>query len=77
MTTGKVISFDKNYQASDFPLEVRFYRCLGRAGTYQETSSIHSADDLHTFQDELSVRENAGEWIFIAYCLPALCEQRR
>ena len=34
------------------------------------SGSFPAAHELRAFQDELSQRENSGEWIFLAYTEP-------
>lgn len=68
MGTERVISFRKHFWTSRFPIEARRYSYGGSEGVYTLTSQIiHSPDELCEFQVELMRREEAGEWIFIAY----------
>lgn len=68
MVTQSVISFRKDYWMSNFPVEARFYQNKGIGGRCEHTSrTIHSAEDLRNFQEELDWRESSGEWMFVAY----------
>ena len=71
MVAEEVISFRKDYRMSNFPVAVQLYQCGEAGGTCILTVRIiHSAHELSAFQDELSQRENSGEWIFLAYTEP-------
>ena len=71
MVAEEVISFRKDYRMSNFPVAVQFYQCGESGGTCKLTVRIiHSAHELRAFQDELSQRENSGEWIFLVYAEP-------
>ncbi len=71
MVAEEVISFRKEYYTTRFPIEARWYQCGELGGTCILTARIvHSAHELSTFQDEMSQRENSGEWIFLVYAEP-------
>jgi hypothetical protein len=66
--TEAVISFRKHFWTTNFPIEAQLYDCGGSEGLCTLTSQIiHSQDGLRAFQDELTRRESAGEWVFLAY----------
>ena len=72
MVAEEVISFRREYYTTQFPIEARWYQCGELGGTCILTARIiHSAHELSTFQDELSQRENSGEWIFLVYAEPS------
>jgi hypothetical protein len=73
MGAEQVISFRKEYYTTQFPLEARWFQCGERGGTCLLTAQIiHSVRELRAFQDEVSRRANAGEWIFLAYTEPGV-----
>jgi hypothetical protein len=78
MMTEEILSFRKGYWTSCFPIEARYYQ-YGRFGPARTltTQMLSSPEALQTFQDELTRRENAQEWGFIAYYTPMVTQQRR
>jgi hypothetical protein len=71
MDAAKVISFRRDYYTTRLPVKARWYQCGELVGACRLTARIiHSAHELSEFQDELSRRENSGEWIFLVYAEP-------
>ncbi len=71
MIAEELISFRKNFWPSHFPIEARVYE-FGSFGPSRTliTRRIASPEALAAFQDELTRRESAHEWRFIAYYEP-------
>lgn len=71
MNAAKVISFRRDYYTTRLPVKAQWYQCGELGGTCRLTARIiHSAHELSAFQDEVSRRENSGEWIFLVYAEP-------
>jgi hypothetical protein len=72
MLAEHLISFRKEYWPDHFPIEARYYQ-FGAGGPSRTFTSqlLASPGALRTFQDEVSWRERALEWSFLAYYEPA------
>ena len=71
MIAEELISFRKHFWPSHFPIEARVFE-FGSFGPSRTliTQSIASPEALAAFQAELTRRESADEWRFIAYYEP-------
>lgn len=71
MIAEELISFRKHFWPSRFPIEARVY-AFGLFGPSRTliTQRIASPEALSAFQDELTRRESAHDWRFIAYYEP-------
>jgi hypothetical protein len=71
MMAEELISFRKHFWPSRFPMEAWVY-AFGSFGPSRTliTQRIASPEALAAFQDELTRREIANEWRFIAYYEP-------
>jgi hypothetical protein len=71
MMAEELISFRKHFWPSRFPIEARVY-AFGSFGPSRtlNTQRIGSPEALAAFQDELTRRESAHDWCFIAYYEP-------
>ena len=71
MLAEHLISFRKEYWPDRFPIEARYYQ-FGAGGFSRTLTSqlLASPRALRTFQDEVSRRERALEWSFLAYYEP-------
>lgn len=71
MIAEELISFRKHFWPSRFPIEARVHE-FGSFGPSRTliTQSIASPVALAAFQAELTRRESADEWRFIAYYEP-------
>jgi hypothetical protein len=73
MLAEHLISFRKEYWPDHFPIEARYYQ-FGTVGPSRILTSqlLASPQALRTFQDEVSWRERALDWSFLAYYEPAV-----
>jgi hypothetical protein len=73
MIAEELISFRKHFWPGCFPIEARVYE-FGSFGSARTliTQRIASPEALAAFQDELTRRESAHEWSFIAYYEPVV-----
>ena len=71
MFAEHLISFRKEYWPDHFPIEARYYQ-FGTVGSSRTLTSqlLASPGAWRTFQDEVSRREHALEWSFLAYYEP-------
>jgi hypothetical protein len=68
LLTQNVLSFRKDFHTKNFPVEAVYYQHGGSGGYCKHASqTIHSVEELHDFQQELTHRESCGEWMFVAY----------
>jgi len=73
MLAEHLISFRKEFWPDHFPIEARYYQ-FGTVGPARTLTSqlLASPGALRTFQDEVSWRERALEWSFLAYYEPTV-----
>jgi hypothetical protein len=72
MLAEHLISFRKEYWPDHFPIEARYYQFGAGPPSRTLTSQLlASPGALRTFQEEVSWRERALEWGFLAYYEPA------
>jgi hypothetical protein len=71
MIAEELISFRKHFWPGHFPIEARVYE-FGSFGLSRTliTHNIASPEALAAFQAELTRRESADEWRFLAYYEP-------
>ncbi len=71
MLAEHLISFRKEYWPDRFPIEAHYYQFgAGRSSRTLTSHLLASPRALRTFQDEVSSRERALEWSFLAYYEP-------
>ncbi len=71
MVAEELLSFRKHFWPHHFPIDARYYQfASGEPSPVLTTWRIFSAQELRAFQDELTMREAAHEWSFIAYYEP-------
>jgi hypothetical protein len=68
VVTQNVLSFRKDFHTKTFPVEAVYYQ-HGESGGHcnHASQTIHSVEELHHFQNELTHQESSGEWMFVAY----------
>ncbi len=73
MVAEELLSFRKHFWPHHFPIDARFYQFGSvEPSPALTTRRICSAQELRAFQDELTRREAAHEWSFIAYYEPTV-----